>query len=132
MATPTVLILTRSMAGKELLSSVRKRIETFDFDCHTLTFNPEASENIVFPHISGRIRHIDKGAGVLVLVDSDATHKPLLQRLSSELPVICVTGLNDAMLEALVDCEGLNLPQAAEHVKNAAKASIRSYSGVNE
>ncbi len=132
MATPTVLILTRSMAGKELLSSVQKRIESFDIDCHTLTFNPEASEGIVFPHISGRIRHIDKGAGVLVLVDSDATHKKLLQRLAAELPAVCVTGLNEAMLEALTDCGGLNLQQTAEHVKNAAKSSVRMYSEAGE
>jgi mannose/fructose-specific phosphotransferase system component IIA len=127
MANPSVLILARSMAGSELLNSVKKRIDTFDVDCHTLTFNPEASEAIVYPHISGRIRHIDNGAGVLVLVDSDVTHKALLQQLANELPVICVSGLNEAMIAALAECEGMDLKQMAHQVQQAAQAAIHLY-----
>jgi mannose/fructose-specific phosphotransferase system component IIA len=131
MATPSVLILARSMAGSELLSSVKKRLDTFDADCHTLTFNPEAKENIVYPHISGRIKHIDNGAGVLVLVDSDATHQSLLQRLADELSVVCVTGLNEAMIAALAECDGMTLKQMAQHVKQAAQSAITLYSRNN-
>ncbi|WP_146196153.1 hypothetical protein [Pleionea mediterranea] len=127
MNTLSVLILTRSMAGTEMLSVVRQRLETLNIDCHTLTFNPEASADTVYPHISGRINHIDKGAGVLVLIDSDATHQALFKKLSDELNVICVTGLNDAMIAAIKECDKLTLPQAAERVIQAGLAAIKKY-----
>jgi|GEM_PF-6836123 len=123
----SVLILSRSMAGKELLGVVRKRVGSMNIDCHTLTFNPDATDNIVFPHISGRIRNINKGRGVIVLVDSDATHQTLLQRLADECPAIVVSGFNDAMLDAIRHCEALDLQQAADLLADAARTAIKTY-----
>ncbi len=114
------------MAGAELLDVVRKRNDGIGIDCHTLTFNPEASENIIFPHISGRINNIDKGSGVLVLIDSDATHKSLFEQLSQLPNVVCVTGFNDAMINALKFCQNKSLDEASDIVIEAAKDSIRS------
>lgn len=116
----SVLILSRSMAGAEILDVVRKRHDTLGIDCHTLTFNPDASDNIIFPHVAGRIKNIDKGDGVLVLIDSDATHRGLFERLSRELNVKCIVGYNDAMIHALKECEHKSLEAAANHLLQAA------------
>ncbi len=116
----SVLILSRSMAGAEILDVVRKRHETLGIDCHTLTFNPDASDNIIFPHVAGRIKNIDKGDGVLVLIDSDATHRGLFERLSQELNVKCIVGYNDAMIHAIKECQHKSLEAAAKHLLQAA------------
>lgn len=127
MASLSVLILTRSMAGKELLTVVRGRHESMNIDCHTLTFNPEATDQIVFPHVAGRIRRIDKGNGVVVLTETDISHSSLFTKLAQELSVTVVTGLNDAMLEAIRDCEGMNINQAAQYLAESAKEGIKLY-----
>ncbi|NVJ58890.1 MAG: hypothetical protein HWE27_00800 [Gammaproteobacteria bacterium] len=127
MASLSVLILTRSMAGKELLTVVRGRHDSMNIDCHTLTFNPEATDQIVFPHVAGRIKRIDKGCGVVVLTETDITHSSLFDKLSKDLKVSVVTGLNDAMLEAIRDCESMNINQAAEYLAESAKQGIKSY-----
>ncbi|NVJ49303.1 MAG: hypothetical protein HWE13_03170 [Gammaproteobacteria bacterium] len=120
----SVLILSRSMAGKELLGTVRKRIGNLNVDCHTLTFNEDATDNIIFPHIAGRIRNINKGRGVVILVDSACSHAQLLQRLADECPAIVVSGFNDAMLAAIPECEDMSLSAAAAHLQSAAQNAI--------
>ncbi|MCO7224037.1 hypothetical protein [Pleionea sp. CnH1-48] len=123
----SVLLLTRSNSGQQLLDTVTKRLGTLPLDCHTLTFNPEAQSHIVFPHIQGRIKRIDKGDGVLILMDCVTDHQELVDQLLATSQIACVSGLNDPMIAALYQCEHLSLIDASEAVAKHARSNIQTF-----
>ncbi len=122
----SVLILSRSMQGRELLSSAKTQNIDFAMEVHTLTFNPQAESHVVFPHIENRVNHINH-SGVILLCDSLDHLEEILKKLTQQENIRAITGLNQAMVFALAKCENVSMDAAIKLLQKEAVSDIKTF-----
>lgn len=125
-----ILLLTEDGTGVALHGHLR-RLEGDDaLNLLTLTINHDMSAEVLLPHIEQRIDQLDSGGGVLILVDvMPAQLSTVLDGLQRHYYLRVVSGVNQAMLNAIVTHSDSDLTALAETAVNDARQAIQiSYS----
>lgn len=117
-----VLLLTQENIGTSLLRAVQSVFDPLPLNFGILAVNAEASVEVFINIVRQRVRNLDGGAGVLILLDApgQAPHR-LAEALQYDGRVRMVTGLNLPMLLGL--CK--NAQRSLDDLANAAIQSGR-------
>ncbi len=121
-----VLLLTEDGTGVALQHHVHRAGGDEMLNFNTLTINNEMTLAVLLPHIGQRIDQLDTGAGVLVLTDhlSDILLQ-VLQTLGERFYLRAVTGVNRAMLCAVLEHNDADLDALARYALNGARQAVQ-------
>lgn len=121
-----VLLLTEDGTGAALLNQLRRRGQDETMNVLSLTINEQMSETVLCPHIEQRIAQLDTGNGVLILTDvvPEVLHN-ILTSIHADFYLRVVSGINQAMLNAVLEHSDADLDAMARFALNGARQGIQ-------
>lgn len=110
-----LLLLTQENIGNALLRAAQTSVDPIPFNTSVLAINAEAGVDMFVNILRQRVRSLDTGAGVLILVDAQGSspHRLAQTLLEDNSPVRIITGLNLPMLLSLFRNAQRNLDELA-------------------
>ncbi len=121
-----VLLLTEDGTGAALFNHLRRHDADEMLNILTLTINEQMTGTVLQPHIEQRIAQLDTGSGVLILMDQFHTVvESVLEQMGSRFYLRVVTGLNLAMLNAVLEHSDADLDALARYAMNDARQSVQ-------
>ncbi|MFB3897334.1 MAG: PTS sugar transporter subunit IIA [bacterium] len=120
-----IVLVTHGNLAKELMN-VCMGITGGCNQVSIVTFSSSESRQVLCDKVEQTICHADKGAGVLILVDSfGGSPSTVCLGMHPNFPVEVISGLNLAMiLEAVYYCDKVSLSELAKRVEDAGKKGI--------
>ena len=120
-----VLLLTQETIGSALLRAAQAVYEPLPLNVTVLAVNAEASVDVFVNIVRQRVRALDTGNGVIVLLDAPGSVPcQLAQSLNYEGKIRLVTGLNLPMLLGLFKNPQRGLDDLANAVLQAGRQGI--------
>lgn len=125
--TISIALLTSENFGLALIRQAQARLgQDLPREVSAIALNLEAQIEVVQPYISNRIDRLNHGKGVLLLTDiPDSAPDRLARALAAQYPYRVVSGLNLAMLLAVLLHESEQLDELMHQAFQAARDAIR-------
>jgi len=121
-----VLILTEDGTGVLFHHHLRRVDEEDPLNIMTLTINHEMTAEVLQPHLEQRIEQLDTGGGVLILLDDFHAILPaILDSLRERFYLRVLTGVNQAMLNTIVEHSDADLDALARFALNGARQAVQ-------
>ena len=122
-----ILLLTHELMGDAMIATARHILGRIPLALDAQAIPPGSDVELSLRETAARVRKLDSGDGVLVLVDVyGATPSNIAQRLPSlGLDVRRVAGLNLPMLLRVLNYSEQNLADLAQTAANGARAGVR-------
>lgn len=126
-----ILLLTHEAFGEALISTARRILDRLPLAVHALAIPPGSDVDAALRDAASRVRHLDSGAGVLVLMDVyGATPSNVAHSLPGlGLDIRRVSGLNLPMLLRVLNYPEQDLAELAQTAADGGRAGIRLVSG---
>jgi len=120
-----VLLLTQENIGTALLRAVQNVVDPLPFNTSVLAVNAEASVDVFVHAVRQRIRSLDAGAGVLILVDAAGlAPEALATAAETGIATRIVAGLNLPMLLGLFKNPKRDLDELAALAVQSARQGV--------
>lgn len=125
--TISIALLTSENLGLALVRQAQTRFSPdLPREVSAIALNLEAQIEVLQPYISNRIDRLNHGNGVLLLTDLAGSAPDRLARsLAKHYPYKVVSGLNLAMLLAVLEHESEDLATLVEVAYKAGRDAIR-------
>ena len=122
-----VLLLTHELMGDALIATARHILGRVPLALDAQAIPPGSDVELALRDTAARVRKLDSGEGVLVLVDVyGATPSNIAERLPSlGLDVRRVAGLSLPMLLRVLNYPDQNLAELTQTAANGARAGVR-------